>query len=218
MYLFYRMTRVIVAALALSLWTMSACAQAYGEPPGRVGRPYFDAGLGAFEPQSSNHLANRDGKGFGVLGGGYRVSPRFAWGVELSGFQQEVDRPEGVSTSGFPRASSRSRLSVEGLDANARYIVPYERWEPYVGGGIGWYRSRLEVRGSGFFFSDTVAEEQSNDFGAHVLAGLDYWIRPRIALGAELRYLRLNARFSSLLEGTEHVGGTFLMIRYRQAF
>jgi opacity protein-like surface antigen len=215
---FYRTTRAIIAALALSLWTMAAAAQTYIEPASRVGRPYLEAGIGAFEPQSSNHLANQDGQGFGAVGGGYRVSPGFSWGVEVSGFGQRVDTPEGVTNSSFRRIDSRSRLSTEGLDVNARWIIPFDRWEPYLGGGIGWYQSKLEVRGSSFFFRDTVAEEKSNDFGAHVLAGVDYWIRPRIALGAELRYLRLNARFNSLLEGTEHVGGTFLMIRYRQAF
>jgi opacity protein-like surface antigen len=215
---FYRMPRVIVAALALSFWTMAALAQTYIEPASRVGRPYLEAGLGVFEPQSTNHLANQDGQGFGAVGGGYRVSPGFAWGVEVSGFQQRVDTPEGVASASFRRIDTRSRLSTDGLDVNARWIMPFDRWEPYLGGGIGWYQSKLEVRGSSFFFRDTVAEEKSNDFGAHVLAGVDYWIRPRIALGAEVRFLRVNARFDSLLQGTEHVGGTFLMLRYRQAF
>jgi opacity protein-like surface antigen len=215
---FYRMPRTLVAAAILSFWTMTAAAQTYIEPATRVGRPYLEAGIGAFEAQSSNHLSNQDGQGFGAFGGGYRVSPGFAWGIEVSGFQQRVDTPQGVSNPDFRQIDSRSRLSVEGLDLNARYIVPFDRWEPYFGGGVGWYRSLLEVRGTSFFFRDTVAEEKSNDFGAHVLAGVDYWIRPRIALGAEVRFLRLNARFDSLLQGTEHVGGTFLMIRYRQAF
>jgi opacity protein-like surface antigen len=218
MNLLYRMPRALVVAAILSFWTMAAAAQFYIEPATRVGRPYLEAGLGVFEPQSTNHLANQDGQGFGAVGGGYRVSPGFAWGVEISGFQQRVDTPEGVSNGSFRRIDTRSRLSVEGLDVNARYIVPFDRWEPYVGGGLGWYRSLLEVRGTSFFFRDTVAEEKSNDFGAHVLAGVDYWIRPRIALGAEVRFLRLNARFDSLLQGTEHVGGTSVMLRYRQAF
>jgi opacity protein-like surface antigen len=216
---FYRTSSAVFAAAILSFWTMAAAAQTYIEPASRVGRPYLDAGLGLFEPQSSPHLSNQDGQGAGAFGGGYRVSPEFAWGLEVSGFQQRVDTPPGVATpAGFSSVDSRSRLSVDGLDVNARYIVPFDRWEPYFGGGAGWYESLLEVRGTSFFFRDTVAEEKSNDFGAHVMAGVDYWIAPRIALGAEVRFLRLNARFDSLLHGTEHVGGTFLMVRYRQAF
>lgn len=215
---FYRRPGAVLAALAAFFWTMAAAAQQYALPYDRVGRPYFDAGLGAFEPQSSNHLADQDGQGFGAVGGGYRASRSFAWGVEISGFQQRVDTPEGVQAGAFSRVDNRSRLSGEGLSVGARTIVPLERWEPYVGGGIGWYRSRLEVRGTSFFFRDTVAEETSNDFGAHVLAGVDFWIRPRIALGAELRYLRLNASFGDLVPGVVHTGGTFLVVRYRQSF
>jgi opacity protein-like surface antigen len=216
---FYRTRRTAVAAAALSFWTMAAAAQTYIEPDTRVGRPYLEAALGAFEPQSTNHLANQDGQGFGLVGGGYRPTPGFAWGIEVTGFGQRVDTPAGVSApSGFRSVDSRARLSTEGLDVNARGIIPFDRWEPFLGAGVGWYQSRLEVRGTSFFFRDTVAEEKSNDFGAHALAGFDYWIRPRIALGAEVRFLRLNARFESLVQGTEHVGGTFLMLRYRQAF
>lgn len=216
---FYLTRRALIAAALLSTWTIPAAAQTYIEPATRVSRPYIDAALGAFEPQSTNHLANQDGQGFGAVGGGYRVSPGFAWGIEVSGFQQRVDTPSGVSApAGFRSVDSRSRLSTDGVDVNARWIIPFDRWEPYLGGGVGWYQSKLEVRGTSFFFRDTIAEEKSNDFGAHAMAGFDYWIRPRIALGAEVRFLRLNARFDSLLQGTEHVGGTFLMLKYRQAF
>ncbi len=216
--LLYSARRALFAAAVLSVWTIPATAQTYVEPATRVGRPYIEAGLGWFQPQSTNHLANQDGQGLGAVGGGYRVSPGFAWGVEVSGFQQRVDTPEGVANASFRRIDSRSRLSVDGLDVNARWIIPFDRWEPWLGGGVGWYQSKLEVRGTSFFFRDTVAEEKSNDFGAHVMAGFDYWIRPRIALGAEVRFLRLNARFVSLVQGTEHVGDTFIALRYRQAF
>ncbi len=217
--LLYSTPRALLAAAALSIWTIPAAAQIYVEPATRVGRPYIEAGLGAFEPQSTNHLASQDGQGFGAVGGGYRVSPGFAWGVEVSGFQQRVDTPAGVSApAGFRSVDSRARLSVDGVDVNARWIIPFDRWEPWLGGGVGWYQSNLEVRGTSFFFRDTIAEEKSNDFGAHVMAGFDYWIRPRVALGAEVRFLRLNARFVSLVQGTEHVGGTFIALRYRQAF
>jgi opacity protein-like surface antigen len=206
----------VAAALALTCWTAAAAGQAplYD----RVGRPSLDAGIGVFEAQSSSHLENQDGQGVGAVGLGYRASQRFAWGVEITGFSQRVDTPEGVQASRFTRVDGRSRLSGEGLALSLRYIAPMGRWEPYAGGGLGWYRSRLEVRGSSFFFRDTLAEERSNDFGAHLLAGVDYWVRPRIALGAELRYLRLNAKFDELVPGTVHVGGTFLMFRYRQGF
>jgi len=219
MKLFYRKHGSAVLAALLSLWTMAAAAQTYVEPESRVGRPYLDVGLGWFEPQKTHHLGNQDGRGAAFLGGGYRVSPSFAWGVEVGGFGQRVDTPAGVAVpAGFRSVDTRSNLSVSGLNLNARYIIPFDRWEPYLGAGVGWYQSDLEVRGTSFFFRDTVAEEKSNDFGAHVMAGFDYWIRHNIALGAEVRYLRLNARFDTLLQGTEHVGGTFLMVHYHQAF
>jgi opacity protein-like surface antigen len=208
----------IVVALAPFLWTTAAAAQQYALPYDRVGRPYLDAGIGAFEPESSSALKNQSGQWAAAVGGGYRPSQHFAWGVEISGFQQRVDTPPGVQSSFFVTVEGRSRISSEGLAFTARYIVPLDRWEPYVGGGIGWYRSTLEVRGRSFLFSETVAEEKSSDFGAHVLAGVDFWIRPRIALGAELRYLRLNASFGDLVPGEVHAGGTFLVLRYRQSF
>jgi opacity protein-like surface antigen len=213
---FDRRPGAIAAAVLLSCWTAAAAGQVV--PYDRVGRPTLDAGIGLFEAQSSHQLENQDGQGVGAVGLGYRPSQRFAWGVEITGFSQRVDTPEGVPASRFTRVEGRSRLSSEGLALSLRYIEPMGRWEPYAGGGFGWYRSKLEVRGSSFFFRDTLAEERSNDFGAHLLAGVDYWIRPKIALGAELRYLRLNAKFDELVPGTAHVGGTFLMFRYRQAF
>jgi opacity protein-like surface antigen len=218
-----RLLPPIFAMLSLSFaaFASGALAQApvtYNDPYTRVGRPYFDAGIGWFQPQSTNHLANQDGEGVGIVGGGYRVSPGFAWGAEITGFSQKVDTPEGARATST-RVEGRSRLESEGLAVGFRWIIPAsDRMEPYLGGGIGWYQTWLRVRSDRFFRHDTVAEEKSNDFGAHVLAGFDYWVRPKIAVGAELRYLRLNARFDSLLQGTEHAGGTFLMFRYRQAF
>lgn len=213
--------RVLPILAAIAAWLASGAALAqsgYNDPYARVGRPYIDAAIGGFEPQSGSHLANRDGQGFAALGGGYRVSPEFAWGAEITGFSQRVDTPAGVPPPSRGTVDPRSRVSTEGLSLGFRWIIPRDRWEPYLGAGIGWYQTWLRVRSDRFFFDETIAEEKSNDFGAHVLAGFDYWIRPKIALGAELRYLRLNARFDSLVQGTEHVGGTFLMLRYRQAF
>jgi hypothetical protein len=53
----------IFAAIAVSLASGAALARKlYNDPYARVGRLYLDAAIGGFEPQSGNHLGNRDGE------------------------------------------------------------------------------------------------------------------------------------------------------------
>jgi opacity protein-like surface antigen len=199
-------------ALAQDLWPEE-------EIDSRVGRAYFDAGFGWFVPQTDKHLKNQDGDGGGALGFGYRPFQTFAFGAEFTGFSQRIDTPAGVQAPVGFTIDSRSRLSSSGVAFGFRLIIPFDRFEPYFGLGAGWYRSKLTVRATAFDIRETVAEETDSRWGGHASLGFDYWIRPKTALGAELRYTRLDARFDTLLPGTtEHVGGSFLMFRFRQAF
>lgn len=208
--------RIVAALLCCSTPALAEVPSVYD----RVGRLWAEAGIGVFAPQKSGNLSGQRGSGTLALGAGYRQSRNLAWGVDVSGFDQSFDTPAGAprSTSIFTSVDSRAQLSTQGVDFNGRYIFASERWEPYVGGGLSWYAARMKVTGTTFFSSETIASETSNGVGEQAMTGFDYWIRPRIALGGELRYLRLNATFNTLAPGTTHVGGTFLTFRYRQSF
>jgi hypothetical protein len=69
------------------------------------------------------------------------------------------------------------------------------RTTPYIGGGGGvtWYRLQQEGE---FVHSETHAiflqeyESRDRSLTAHLVAGLDHWFTPRVALNAEARYTR----------------------------
>jgi opacity protein-like surface antigen len=98
----------------------------------------------------------------------------------------------------------------------AKIGVPIGRFDPYVGAGLGLYRSTLSIDGT-IFGVPTTQEETDTAIGEQLLAGIDVWFTERWALGFEYRGLFLKASFGSVTNGEVDVRGSSLIgaLRYR---
>jgi opacity protein-like surface antigen len=68
------------------------------------------------------------------------------------------------------------------------YIIPVGPIRPYVLGGVGWYRTRIDY--SGVF--SAIPDDHQNIFGEHLGAGAEVFLGPRVSLNADVRYIFLN--------------------------
>ena len=203
-------------ALAL-LAAPPALAQAPGEE--RVGRPYLYGGLGGVDPERNPQLANPSGQLALALGLGYRQSRYLAWEAELAHHSQRVDTPTNLQGPFFfVNVSGRTELFTTGAAASARLIYPGGRFEPYVGGGLGLYRSTLRVPAEVFGISGSTFEKNDTELGLHVLAGADYHFGQRASVGLQYRKVQVDADFGPEIAGTVKAGAELLLAQFRFAF
>jgi len=208
----------MIAAIAISLFTSANVVHAEPEPTADIGATYFTFGVGAYRPDSSAQFANQSGQYGVAFGLGYRATRTLAWEVEFIDAYQRLDTPASLSAPASGNWDPRASLHMEGIAATLKYIFSHGRIEPYAGAGIGWYRSSFSTTSSGTAGS-YARDEDSDDFGVHLSAGVDYYVAEQHAFGVEFRSLRVNAHFpQSGLTGTVHAGGNFLLLKYRVAF
>lgn len=86
----------------------------------------------------------------------------------------------------------RYYLLPRGAEISELAWIP-RRTTPYVGLGAGLTWFRLEQEGDFVNFEDNTVitamlEDSGNPLVVHVVAGVDYWFAPRLALNAEARY------------------------------
>jgi len=68
------------------------------------------------------------------------------------------------------------------------YIIPLGPVRPYILGGVGWYRTRIDY--SGVF--SAIPDQHQNIFGEHLGAGAELFLGPRVSVDADVRYIFLN--------------------------
>jgi len=68
------------------------------------------------------------------------------------------------------------------------YIIPIGPVRPYILGGVGWYRTRIDY--SGVFSS--IPDDHQNIFGEHLGAGAEIFLGPQVSIDADVRYIFLN--------------------------
>jgi opacity protein-like surface antigen len=61
------------------------------------------------------------------------------------------------------------------------YPFPLGPLQPYAIGGVGWYFSRIEIKDG--------PHDETRRFGAHVGAGLDLPIAPKVVLNGDIRWI-----------------------------
>jgi opacity protein-like surface antigen len=146
-------------------------------PPPRVrrvgqGEPYFFFSAGGFEPNDGRDgLSGYDSGGSLWFGFGARVSPLFALEGAFGGYSSERGGDEAT---------------VVPLTIGGRLIIPNPFFEPYIGGGVGLYRTELKEAPVGSY--PGIDDEQS-DLGGYFSIGSD---------------IRLSDRFALNLEGAHH--------------
>jgi hypothetical protein len=191
------------------------------------GRFYAFGGLAAFAPQKNSGLNDKGSLANLMVGGGFRTSPNLAVELALVLSAHSLDTTPASATppaGTFAAGTQDSAMGTVGLAATARYNFTTGRFVPYAGGGIGFYSTRFltttEAIGCVNNCSDTGprVSARSNDLGYHILFGGDFHITAKDVFGAELRYLKLDAKFGDVVPGKTNAGGTFLWLGYRRIF
>lgn len=193
------------------------------EDPGKF---YAFGGFAAFGPEKNSGLQNERGSLLNfIVGAGYRAWPD--WVVELSYLfdNRRLDTPLSAQPTGaFQAGTAKSYMFTSGFAASAKYSFGTGRLVPYVGGGMGVYRTRFLTTSEAPSCTNNCSDTgprvtgRSTDLGYHAMAGADYSITAKDRISAELRYLKLDADFGSILPGKVSAGGMFLWVGYRHAF
>lgn len=199
---------IFVACVVLGALPLTAAAETEMFAPDRIGRWYLGGGLGGFSEEGNSQIANADGE-FGLaFGGGYRLSRSIALEVDALLSHQEFDTPA------FAGGSRRSDLYTNGVGGVVKFILPIDRVELFVGGGLGLYTSSVEIDG-------TIVEEDEDDtdIGYQLLLGVDFFATRSVSVGFEYRKFKLDADFGNTLPGGKiDAGGDFLFATVRGHF
>lgn len=206
----------IVAALCIAGGAAAAEPEQSSAPdrvPDLTGRHYFYIAGGWFNPQENAQLNDPNGHYGYAVGFGSRHSRHLAWEIELFGDHQGVDRPFSPPPSLFANPSSRASIETLGLAGDVRLLYPLGRFEPYVGVGLGLYRTELEIA-QGFLASSV--KRTDTGMGLQLLAGVEYVLgEGGGVLGLQYRRLKLDASLGPEIAGKVDVGGDFLLIVLR---
>lgn len=213
--------KALAVFLAMHLFAASAVAleQTPSSTPERTGHKYFYMSGGSFNPDDNSQLRNSSGQYGLALGFGSRHSRNIAWEIELFNSLQRVDTPSSVPPAFLTTTDGRADIDTWGLAGNVRLIYQLGRFEPYLGGGIGFYRTTLEVQRAvlGVFSSDITKSDTG--VGLQLLAGVEYRFGDNgNSAGLQYRKLNLDANFGPEVQGKVNVGGDFIFLTFRWSF
>jgi hypothetical protein len=119
-------------------------------------------------------------------------------------------------------ATVRYRPLPRGRRLSALAWVPAQT-SPYVGAGAGvtWYRLVQEgefIRGDDLAIFRDRLESGNAGLGAHVVAGLDHWLTPRLGLNGEARYNWGSAPLESSFLGFDDLDLSSMQISLGMSF
>jgi opacity protein-like surface antigen len=201
----------------LAVMPMHAGAQVKMFEPERVGHWYLSAAVGAFSEETNSQLVNQDGQFALAISGGYRLTPHVALEIDGLFASQHIDTPPTVPPSALGSPNGRADLYSGGIGGLVKFILPLDRVELYVGGGLGLYSTTLLVKGS-VLGAHTELTESDTSVGYQAVAGADVFVTRRISMGLEYRRLKLDANLGPLVPGDLDMGGNFLFATVRGHF
>jgi opacity protein-like surface antigen len=156
-----------VAALALAFLGMvapGARAQTFG-----VG-----VRMASVSGPESPALEETDSSRLRFWGGFARLHLLGSFGVEVSmDYQSETNDAETAKIRNTP------------IQVSALLLSPKKTFSPYLLGGLGWYKHKVEALDEG----KTVATANTTDFGYHVGGGLQLRFGRHAAIFADYRYV-----------------------------
>jgi outer membrane protein W len=187
---------------------------------------YAFAGFAALDPQKNSGLNDKGSYANFMAGGGVRTSPNLAVELAFVLSAHDVDTPASATPPAgtFQAGTQDSSMGTAGLAATVKYNFTTGRFVPYAGGGVGFYSTRFSTTTEATGCVNNCnnngprVSAHSNDVGYHLLLGGDFYITPKDIVGAEVRYLKLDAEFGDVVPGKTHAGGTFLWLGYRRGF
>jgi opacity protein-like surface antigen len=161
--------------------------------PERVGRWYLSGAGGSFKQDTDADIGKYHGQYGLAIGAGYRLRPHL--GLEIDGLfaSQRFEIDSAV-------ISTDAHANLTGIGGLVKLILPLDRVELYVGGGVGIYSTT--------FWSDV---------GFQGVAGLDLFLSRHLSVGVEYRRLKLDAFVGALVPGFD-LGGDFVFATVRGHF
>ncbi|HWH46851.1 MAG TPA: porin family protein [Burkholderiales bacterium] len=210
-----RWTQLAVALVAMI--SIPAEAQVRMFAPERVGHWYLSGALGAFNEETNSQLVNANGQVGLAVNGGYRLTPHIALEVDGLFASQHIDTPATIPPSALGTPEGRSSLYGGGIGGVVKLILPLDRVELYVGGGLGIYTTTLLVKGD-LLGARTELTENDTDVGFQALVGADFFVARHISVGMEYRRLKLDANLGVLVPGDLDMGGDFFFATVRGHF
>ena len=191
------------------------------------GRFYAFGGFAAFAPQNNGQLQGERNK-FGLIaGGGYRITPGLALELNYLFDHRRLDTPassQQPAPGTFQPGTLKSYLFSSGVAATVKFSFTVDRLSPHAGAGFGVYSTGFRTTSQAIACFNNCTDTgprvtaRSTDLGYHALIGADFHITRKDMVSAEIRYLKLEADFGSVLPGNINAGGTFFWLGYRRAF
>ncbi len=184
-------TPALVAAQGPAPTAEPAPPAAYAPPaPAYAGGPsrtYVAVKLGLVAPQHSD-LDGMD-SGFAIEGTlGYRLHPNIA--LELSLGRWSMSGSESITDPTVGTINGKLEFVGYPLLLTAKAVLPLDRIQLYAlaGGGVHFVTAtaKLDAPGLGLTASES---DSSSPFAFHFGGGLSVDLAPRIAVGAEVRYV-----------------------------
>lgn len=130
----------------------------------------------------------------------YSLSKQFR--VELKGYFSPV------SVENDPEGLSAGTLNAIPLQLSLQYRLRISRhFIPYLGAGVGYYLNQFSLEDSAQWqnLGFDINEEVNSVFGYHFGAGIDYFIKPNMAVNIDVRYCI--ASFDGSFTITEELSG-----------
>ena len=146
-----------------------------------------------------------------ALGFGYRKTANWSFELEGLGSVASYDGPPVASGPNLATYDSERRYSLSALAFWLKATAPLEAFAPYARAGFGFYAPKLSVSGVELLFVPSSKEKGNMEPALSVAAGLNVSVGQKTFIGAEVRYLPLEARFGSLSPGRVSVGGPMVM-------
>ena len=205
----------VFAVIAVVVSSGALAQSRYGEA--RAERWYIGGGIGGFAEQDNAQLSGQDAKFATFFGGGYRASPNISVEAEVLYWRQQADTPATISPAVLTTADTRTDLDTSGLGALIKFYLPLDSVDLYAGGGLGFYSSTLNVKGTVSGLSAQVDKSETN-VGYQLVAGADIFVSRKISVGMEYRWMKIEANFEPYITGDVDMGGQFLFLSVRGHF
>jgi len=176
------------------------------------------AGMTVMHPDADPQLANQEGHAALIAGMTWRRSRHI--GIDLAFFDtgQQANMPR-VERSGLAPRGERddAHINAMGVALGLNLFYPLGKLEPYVGAGLGYYRSEISNVGSIFHvvLPPDFAKRHDDRVGVHYLVGADVALSERTKLCVEYRRLALDANFGPEFGGKTKVGGGMVVVALR---
>ncbi|HUQ72960.1 MAG TPA: outer membrane beta-barrel protein [Planctomycetaceae bacterium] len=188
----------LVIALAAVIPVFSHAQNTMFEPE-RVGNWYLSAAAGQFKEKSGSKI-DLDGLFGAAISAGFRATPHVALEIEGLFASQRVETSSTIAGVALGSANGQGNISSRGVGGLVKFILPLNRVELYVGGGLGIYNTT--------FWTDA---------GFQTLVGADLFVSRHFSVGVEYRRLKFDAVLGSVVHDLD-LGGDMLLATVRGHF